>query len=65
VSCDPANNACTVKTKKSGTAEGYMTFAGYNGAFNAAKELKAGDKITGQWTKTNDKYYATIVVKEE
>ena len=65
VSCDPKKNTCTVTGRKGNTETGNMTYAGYNGSFNAAKELQPGDKISGQWTKVNGTLYATIVVKEE
>ena len=63
VSCDPATNTCVFKGPKGNTATGNMTYAGYNGSFDAAKELQPGDKVTGQWKRVNGTYYATIVVK--
>jgi hypothetical protein len=65
VSCDAKRNTCTVKGQKGNTETGNMTYAGYNGGFNAAKELQPGDKISGQWTKVDGQLFATIVVKEE
>jgi hypothetical protein len=64
VSCDAAKNTCVAKTAKEGTQTAKMTYAQYNGSFNAAKELKAGDKISGQWTKVNNVYYPTFVIKD-
>jgi hypothetical protein len=64
VNCDAAKNVCVAKTAKEGNQTANMTYAQYNGSFNAAKELKAGDKISGQWTKVKGMYYVTILVKD-
>jgi hypothetical protein len=64
VSCNADDQSCVVKTKN-GNKTGYMTYASYNGGFNAAKELQAGDNIEGQWQEYRGKIYATIVVKED
>jgi hypothetical protein len=64
VSCDAAKNTCVAKTAKEGNQTADMTYAQYNGGFNAAKELKAGDKISGQWRKVEGKYYITFMVKD-
>jgi hypothetical protein len=63
VSCDAAANTCVIKGKN-GTKTGNMQFAQYNGAFNAAKELKAGDKVSGQWQEVKGVIYGTIIVKD-
>ena len=62
VSCNADDQSCVVKTKN-GDKTGYMTYASYNGGFNAAKELQPGDNIMGQWQEYKGKIYATIVVK--
>jgi hypothetical protein len=64
VSCDTAKNSCVAKTAKEGNQTASMIYAQYNGAFNAAKELKPGDKITGKWTKVQGKYYITFLIKD-
>ena len=63
VSCDAAKNTCVIKTQKEGNQTANMTYAQYNGGFNAAKELKAGDKISGQWKKLEGQYYITMLIK--
>jgi hypothetical protein len=64
VSCDAAANTCVVKTK-SGNKTGDMRYAQYNGAFNAAKDLKPGAKISGQWKQIKGgKIFATSVKDE-
>jgi hypothetical protein len=64
VSCDTAKNTCVAKTAKEGNQTASMIYAQYNGAFNAAKELKPGDKITGKWQKVEGKYYITFLIKD-
>ncbi len=64
VSCDAAKNTCVIKTKKEGDQTGNMTYASYNGGFNAAKQLKPGDKISGQWKKIEGAYYITFLIKD-
>jgi hypothetical protein len=63
VSCDAAANTCVVKTKN-GNKTGNMTYAQYNGGFAAAKELKAGDKVSGQWQEVKGVVFPTIIVKD-
>jgi hypothetical protein len=64
VSCNAAKNTCVAKTAKQGNQTASMLYAQYNGGFNAAKELKAGDQIRGQWTKTGGVYYVTFLMKD-
>jgi hypothetical protein len=63
VSCDAAANTCVFKTKN-GNKTGNMTFGQYNGGFTAAKELKAGDKVSGQWQEVKGVIYGTVIVKD-
>lgn len=62
VKTDPANKTVTIKGAK-GEKTGDTTYANYNGGFNAAQELKPGDKVAGQWTEVKGKGYITIIVK--
>jgi hypothetical protein len=64
VKCDAKKNICVIKTAQKGDQPILMTYAQYNGRFNAAKQLKAGDKITGQWTEVEGKYYITFLTKD-
>ncbi len=64
VKCDAKTNVCVIKTAQKGDQPVLMTYAQYNGRFNAAKELKAGNKITGQWTELEGKYYITFLTKD-
>jgi hypothetical protein len=64
VSCDAAKNACTIKTTKGKTQTGNMTYAQYNGGFNAAKELQPGTKVSGQWQEVKGVIYATVIVED-
>ena len=64
VKCDAAKNVCVIKTAQKGDQPVLMTYAQYNGRFNAAKELKAGNKITGQWVELEGKYYITFLTKD-
>ncbi len=59
---DPGAMSITVKTAK-GEKTGDTRYASYKGAFNAAKDLKQGDKIAGQWTEVKGKIYITYIVK--
>jgi hypothetical protein len=64
VSCDAAKNTCTVKGKK-GNVTADMRYAQYNGNFNAAKDLKPGAKIKGNWKQIKDgKIFAMTCVDE-
>jgi hypothetical protein len=63
VSCDAAKNTCTIKGPKQ-TKTASMTYAQYNGAFNAAKELQPGDKVSGQWQTVKGQLYITLIVKD-
>lgn len=62
VKTDPAGMTITVKMAK-GQKTGDTKYASFNGAFNAAKDLKPGDKIAGQWTEVKGKIYITYIVK--
>ena len=62
VKADPAAKSITVKLAK-GEKAGDTTYASYNGAFNAAQDLKPGDKIAGHWTEVKGKIYITYIVK--
>ena len=63
VSCDPKANSCKFKGAKGNEKTGSMMYASYNGGFNAAKELQAGDKVIGKWAEVDGKGYVTMVVK--
>jgi hypothetical protein len=63
VSCDAAKNTCTIKGPKQ-TKTASMVYAQYNGGFNAAKELQAGDKVSGQWQTVQGQVYITLIVKD-
>lgn len=63
VSCDVKANTCIVKTTN-GNKTGNMNYASYNGSFNAAKELKPGDKVMGHWQEVEGVIYVTMVVEQ-
>lgn len=63
VKTDPAAKSITVKLAKGGEKAGDTTYASYNGAFNAAQDLKPGDKIAGHWSEVKGKIYITYIVK--
>lgn len=62
VKTDPAAKTITVKGAK-GEKTGDVTYASYNGGFNAATDLKPGDKIAGHWAEVKGKIYITFIVK--
>jgi Cu/Ag efflux protein CusF len=62
VKTDPAAKTITVKLAK-GEKTGDTTYASFNGAFNAAQDLKPGDKIAGHWSEVKGKIYVTYIVK--
>jgi hypothetical protein len=62
VKTDPAAKNITIKLAK-GEKVGDTTYASYNGAFNAAQDLKPGDKIVGHWAEVKGKIYITYIVK--
>lgn len=64
VKTDPAAKTITVKLAK-GQKTGDTRYASYNGAFNAAQDLKAGDKIAGKWTEVKGTIFITYIVKME
>jgi hypothetical protein len=64
VSCDAKKNTCVLNTPAKGKITAVFTYGQYNGRFNAAKELKAGTKISGQFTELDGVYYATIISKD-
>jgi hypothetical protein len=64
VSCNAGNNTCVVNTPKKGQITANFQYGQYNGRFNAAKDLKAGDKISGQFHEVDGKYYATSVIQD-
>ena len=61
VKTDPTAMTMTVKLAK-GEKTGDTRYASYNGAFNAAKDLKPGDKIAGHWTEVKGKIFITYIV---
>ncbi|MHB8110827.1 MAG: hypothetical protein ACYDHW_12440 [Syntrophorhabdaceae bacterium] len=63
VKTDPGAMSMTVKLAKGGEKTADTRYASYQGAFNAAKDLKPGDKIAGQWSEVKGKIYITYVVK--
>ncbi len=63
VKTDPAAKTITVKMAKGGEKVGDTTYASFNGAFNAAQDLKPGDKIAGHWSEVKGKIYVTYIVK--
>lgn len=64
VSCDPAMDTCTVKLDDGQVKTGSMTYASYQGGFEAAKELQPGDRITGKWQNYKGKTYAVNISKQ-
>jgi hypothetical protein len=64
VSCDAKKNSCVMKTAQKADLKVNMTYGQYKGRFNAAKELKKGDKISGQWQEISGVYYTTFIVKD-
>jgi len=62
VKTDPEAMSITVKVAK-GAKTADTRYASYNGAFNAAKDLKPGDKIAGLWTEIKGKIFITYIVK--
>jgi hypothetical protein len=62
VKTDPAAKTITVKLAK-GEKTADATYASFNGAFNAAQDLKPKDKIAGLWTEVKGKIYVTYIVK--
>lgn len=62
VKTDPAAMTMTVKLAK-GEKTADTRYASYNGAFNAARDLKPGDKIAGLWSEVKGKIFITYIVK--
>lgn len=62
VKTDPAGKTITVKVAK-GERVGDTRYASYNGTFNAAQDLKPGDKIAGHWSEVKGKIYLMFIVK--
>ncbi len=62
VKTDPAAKTITVKLAK-GEKTGDTRYASYQGGFNAAQDLKPGDKIAGKWTEVKGTIYITFIVQ--